>query len=71
MTQEIHQAWLDTITFIATVMIEGGKEEEESVRVVQEERKRKIRRMKEEEKVAAVGVGAGEEEGMEGGETHG
>lgn len=66
MTREIHEAWSDTITFIATVMIEGGKEEEESVKVAQEERERKIRRMKEKEKVAEVAAGVGEEVGNEG-----
>lgn len=66
MTREIHEAWSDTITFIATVMIEGGRVEEEAVRMAKEEGEREIGRMKEEGKavaLAAVVAGAGEEQG--------
>lgn len=56
MTQEIHEAWSDTITFIATVMIEGGKLEEEAVNLAQEESEREIRRLKEEAEMAQTMV---------------
>lgn len=77
MTRQIHEAWSDTITFIATVMIEGGREEEEAVRMSKEEGEREIRRMKEEGKkaaaLAAVVAGAEGEQGPVGmeGEMHG
>jgi hemoglobin-like flavoprotein len=56
MTQEIHEAWSDTISFIATVMIEGGKLEEEAVNLAQEESERGIRRLKEEAEMAQTMV---------------
>jgi len=74
MTRQIHEAWSDTITFIATVMIEGGREEEAAVRMAKEEEEREIWRVKEEGKVAAEAAAAAVEEqgpvGMEG-EMHG